>query len=110
MKKEKAKASAPKKKAEPRKKALKPMAVASGEYCFFVHHGPVVRDLKELHAAFQAMTPEQFAHHVSHDKNDFCAWVMEVLADKKTARMLAKARTREEAGEIIEAALANYIA
>lgn len=94
----------------PRKsKAPKPMPVASGEYCFFVHHGPVVKDLQELHAAFQAMTPDQFAHHVTHDKNDFCAWVMEVLADKTTAKKLGGARTREEAASIVEKALSNYI-
>lgn len=108
MKKEKAVAKESKKPAA-KKKAAKPMVVASGQYCFFVHHGPVVKDLAELHAAFQAMTPEQFAHHVSHDKNDFCAWVMEVLADKKTATRLAKARTREESAAIVEAALASYI-
>ena len=104
MKKETVKVKAPRK-----KKAAEPMAVASGKYCFFVHHGPVLKDLKELHAAFQAMSPEQFAHHVTHEKNDFCAWVMEVLADHKTAKKLAKARTREESMAIVEDALTRYI-
>lgn len=85
------------------------MAVASGQFCFFVHHGPVLKDLKELHAAFQAMSPEQFAHHVTHEKNDFCAWVMEILSDHSTAKKLAKARTREESAAIIENALTHYI-
>lgn len=85
------------------------MVVASGNYCFWVHHGPVLKDLRELQRAFHAMTPEQFAHHVTHDKNDFCAWIMNVLSDHATAKKLAKARTREEAAKIVEAALMNYI-
>lgn len=104
MKKVAAKKAAPKKKV----RVEKPLVVAVGESCFWVNHGPVVKDLRELHDAFWSMSHEQFAHHVTPERNDFAIWTTDVLSDGETGDKLRQVTSREEAAEIVEEALARY--
>lgn len=66
-----------------------------GERCFWVNNGPVLRNLDELYAALSEMKKETFSHHVNKDKNDFSAWIRDVISDQKLAEDIAKAKTKK---------------
>ena len=66
-----------------------------GERCFWVNNGPVLRNLDELYAALSEMGKDTFSHHVSKDKNDFSAWIRDVLGDQKLAQDLMKASSKK---------------
>lgn len=82
--------------------------IAEGMSCFWVAHGPILADLRDLAHAFTTITDEQFFHHVSESHNDFSLWVMEVLGDEETARLLAQAKTKSSARKVVEKALKQY--
>ncbi len=82
-----------------------PLVSAQGDQRFWVHEGPVLCDLRDLWRSFSTMTDSQFAHHVTKEKNDFSAWVREVLRDKECARRIAGAKNQDEARRIVEARL-----
>lgn len=68
---------------------------AAPEKSFWVHNGPIVRNIIELGNAAKKLTPVQFAHHISNAKNDFAKWVDEVIRDSELARQLKKVKTKE---------------
>jgi len=90
-----------------RKKAGKELIVAIGDQCFWIYEGPIVKDLTELTRAFESMQDSQFAHH-TFEGNHFADWVEEILADKKCANSLRKARTISESLFVLERALKKY--
>jgi len=90
-------------------KAKKQLVTASDGCCFWVHNGPIIRDLRELHEAIRdTMTDEQFTHHVSKEKNDFAQWVADVLEDDTCAKALRRVRTRKSTQKALELCLAEY--
>lgn len=77
--------------------------------CFWVHNGPILSDLKDLHRSLKAeITDEQFAHHVSEGKNDFASWVLDILDDKKCATALKKVKKKSTAYKVVGDCLKNY--
>jgi hypothetical protein len=79
---------------------------APPEKSFWVHDGPMLRNLRELRDALAGeISDEQFAYHVRPDRNDFARWVDEVLGASKCAGALCQAQTRAEALRAVEAAL-----
>lgn len=82
---------------------------ASEDSSFWVNQGPRLRNLLDLHDAFEAITDEQFYHHVrSESDNDFSRWVEEVLCDGECAVSLKKAKDKRKAKEIIAKRLRIY--
>lgn len=47
--------------------------------------GIELRSLEELEVALDSMSEKTFMHHVSHEKNDFHAWIRDVIRDEKLA-------------------------
>lgn len=80
----------------------KPMVQAEGMFCFWVNNGPVICNFRELHGAMKEMSDDQFMHHVTDEKNDFAAWVDEVLGEGAAAREIRRAKTRMAALMAIE--------
>ncbi len=78
---------------------------APPEKCFWVHEGPIVKNLKEMLAALKKMKRDTFKHHVNREKNDFSRWVSEVLGNKKLAEKLKKTRSKKGFMEKIESEL-----
>jgi hypothetical protein len=101
-------AKAPKKSVRSAKKK-KPLVVAEEGKRFWVHDGPVLKDMFELRDSLLAMTDEQFTHHVGDDKNDFSVWVCEVLCDKECAKKLSKAKTRKEIEKVLAKTIREYM-
>ena len=48
--------------------------------------GIELRSLEELEVALDSMSEKTFLHHVSHEKNDFHAWIRDVIRDEKLAK------------------------
>ena len=84
-----------------KKKEVK-LVDAPPEKCFWVHNGPIVKNLKELVAALKKMKKDTFRHHVNREKNDLSRWVEEVLGNKKLALALKKTRSKKGVMEKIE--------
>jgi hypothetical protein len=65
------------------------------ETSFFVHGGPIIKNVEELYAALQAMSEEQFIFHRNNGKNDFYNWMLNIVGDIKLANDIARAKTKD---------------
>ena len=72
---------------------------AAPEQCFWVNNGPVLKSMEELANALPNMSDEAFSHHVNKDKNDFSAWINDVLGDKKLANDLLSSKSKDSASK-----------
>lgn len=74
-------------------------------FAFWTCHGSVIRNLYELACTIENLNDEGFIYHVNEDnnKNDFAKWILEVIKDKKLAKMLKKIRDKKEYANIIRA-------
>ena len=73
----------------------------SAERAFWVHDGGAVKDLKELHEALEAMSPEQFEYHTLRNGNDFARWIRDVLLDPECADKVEGAKNQKETVKVI---------
>jgi len=53
-----------------------------------------LRSLNELWKALEGTEDDVFRYHVNRDKNDFEAWIREVIKDKELAREIARIKTK----------------
>ena len=74
---------------------------APSEKCFWVHYGPVLKNLQELSAALKTMSDDQYFYHASGAKNDFALWVSEVLQKPAAAKELSRATSRSAAAKAL---------
>ena len=65
-----------------------PPVVSDRARCFFVQDGAVLCSLSDLDAALPGMKDDAFRHHVTGEKNDFAAWVRDVLGERPLAHEL----------------------
>lgn len=70
------------KKPKKKKKKIKP------EFHFISNSGEVIKDLKELAMNLDAMSDEDFLHHVTEDRNDFSKWIGDVFKERRLAEEL----------------------
>ena len=75
---------------------------APADKCFWINHGPIVKNLKELAGAFRIMSDEQFDYHTKRSGNDFAKWIGEVLGERSCAALLARTKTRAGAMKALE--------
>lgn len=96
--------AAPQMRAEaPAKVARRGLAEAPADRCFWVNHGPILRNLRELSDALATgISDEQFAHHVTGERNDFATWVEVVLEHSECAQALRRASTRVGAARAVK--------
>lgn len=72
------------------------------EKSFWVNNGSVLGNLEELSGELKSMEPEKFSHHVTKGKNDFSAWVHEVIGDESLARNLSRAKTPKTLAKTVD--------
>lgn len=101
------KAAAPKKVAKP-VAAQKPLVYASNDESFWTTDGQILNSMTALRDAFAQMQKAVFTHHVTKDKNDFAAWVDDVLGDSACAAELRKAKTPATARMVVVKHLKTY--
>lgn len=99
---------APPKKASAAGAKKKPLVMVSGEACFWVNNGPALCSMKDLRDILRTLSDEQFLYHTAMGRNDFSAWVKDVLGDKKCATELTKAKNMKEALSAVEKHLKTY--
>jgi hypothetical protein len=74
-------------------------------YLYFrVADGQILKNLDDFKTALHHMSPETYARHVDHDRNDFADWIEHALQRKDVADAVRKATTWPE----LEAAIAKY--
>jgi len=80
---------------------------AEGVYCFYLRDGRSLATLAELHDALCVMDDEQYAYHTT-GRNDFAAWVDQVLNEADVALGLLSASTKNDAERVIKETLTLY--
>ncbi len=68
---------------------------------FYFKNGPVVKNLLEFRNALEAISDEQFNHHVEGKRNDFVRWINEVLEDSECANGLCDVTDKHAALEVV---------
>ena|SRR3989338_785085 len=66
------------------------------EQCFWVHNGPVVRNLQELEKAMEYMDNETFLYHTCNSRNDFANWVKDILKDEELSDDILKDQSKDK--------------
>ena len=71
---------------------------APAEHSFKLHKTSIeIKTIPELAEALEIMSEDSFSHHVNATKNDFAAWVKDVLRDDELATRLKAAKDRAQA-------------
>ena len=65
------------------------------EQCFWVNNGHILKNLDELANALPEISDETFNHHINQGKNDFSAWINDVIGDKKLANDLLSSKNKD---------------
>ena len=86
--------------------AAKYLGEVQPEQCFWVNNGPILKKLEDLANYLPNMSDETFKHHVNKDKNDFSAWINEVIGDKSLANELMSSRSKESITKKVQNKLA----
>jgi hypothetical protein len=81
--------------------AQKMLSNVPQEFVFWCHKGGVLTNLNELRDALNSMADEDYAYHANSQKNDFSAWVKDIIKDEKLASDLSKAKTRPQAAKAV---------
>ena len=66
------------------------------EHSFKLADGRAIRSLSQFNEALSDMDENVFRHHVNNEKNDFSAWIKEVINDEKLADSLLKTKDKNE--------------
>jgi hypothetical protein len=69
--------------------------------CFWIHDGPVVRNIYELADALEHVSQASFDSHANRQKNDFSSWIEFVLGDRELADSI-RYKGRHETAKIIK--------
>ncbi len=77
------------------------LRTVEGDARFFVNDGAVVASMQELAAALKGMAMKTFVYHANHEKNDFSAWVQDVLGDTHLAQELLVVISKREAVDVV---------
>jgi hypothetical protein len=83
---------------------------APEDQCFWVNHGPILQNIRDLERALQGgeINDEQFRYHVGRGKNDFAAWMKDVLHDEQGAKALSRVKTRKTALRVVSEHLKKF--
>lgn len=84
----------------PRSK-FKELVQVDGQYCFWIHNGPVLKNLTDFNTALKQIGDDQFGYHANHDRNDFAAWIGDALKDPELAEKIRQVYTRDSAIAIV---------
>lgn len=70
---------------------------------FWMPNGTIIRSLPQLAGALVEMDESSFKYHVNNDnkKNDFAAWIGDVVGDTMLAKRLSRIRSQKKYTEIV---------
>ena len=84
------------------------LVYADDSRSFWTVNGEVLNSLLALRDALERMDNATYKHHVTGEKNDFAAWVDEVLEDPAGAKALASCKTPKSARTAVAKCLKAY--
>ena len=87
--------------------ARKYLSDCTPEQCFWVNNGPILKNLEELANALPEMNDETFHHHLNNEKNDFSAWINDIIGDKALANDLVSSKSKESALKKVQKRLSS---
>ena len=79
------------------------LASVPDDKLFYLHMGPPLHDLRQLADALESAPPAIFRHHVNSKRNDFSAWVRDVIGDHELAEKLLKTTSQKKAVRAVRA-------
>lgn len=82
------------------------LADVPDEVVFRCCDGRIFRNLKELRDALNIMEDRVYTHHVTEGKNDFSAWVRDIIGDQTLAKNLRNSLNREQAAKVVVSRIA----
>ena len=65
------------------------------EESFWLCTNENLRSLAALSKALEDIDDNVFRYHVNRDKNDFEAWIRDIIKDKELAREISRVKTKE---------------
>ena len=81
-------------------------AISSNEF-FILRGGRIIKDLYDLAHLMEEIDDETFKYHADGQKNDFAAWVKDVIKDYDLAKEILNAKSRDKTRLIILKRLIN---
>ncbi len=83
---------------------------AKPEHYFILVTGVPLKNLKELANSFETMADWVFIHHVNDARNDFAAWINDILKESELAEELKMIKNiREMELKILKHLVSKYI-
>lgn len=70
--------------------------VTDAQKYFFLHEGGELTSLEDLFSELQTMEPHVYMHHVNGERNDFAAWIRDVMEDPFLAKNIELRQDRDE--------------
>ncbi len=70
---------------------------------FLLKNGQEVRNLKELLEALETIDDATYAHHVNEHRNDFAAWIQNILQQEDLAEQIRNKKAKEQLLRILKA-------
>ena len=90
-------------------KRVRKFVQATPNSSFYVHNGPILKNLKELVKALEKdMSDKQYHYHTLRGQNDFSRWIEDVLNDRECARSLRRVKQRATAIDKLKACIKRY--
>ena len=89
--------------------APKGIARAPDHHHFVLVNGQRLGDIKELADALEDMADHVWAHHVTHERNDFATWVNDIFIDAELAKSLRTAAGKHHAQIVLYRAILERI-
>ena len=77
----------------------------SPDKAFWVHNGPILKNVSELFNALRTMREDTFRHHVNKDKNDFAKWIGDVYGEARLAAQVRTTSTKTALQTVLKKAL-----
>ena len=77
------------------KEAKKILAKVPLDVSFWLCTNHYLRSLKELSSTLENISDDTFRYHVNRDKNDFEAWIRQIVKDKELSREISRIKTKE---------------
>lgn len=84
------------------------LVYANGPTSFWTTDGQILNSLIALRDALDTMEKAVYEHHVTAKKNDFAAWVKDILYDDECAIALKKAKGPKSARTTVVRYLKKY--
>jgi hypothetical protein len=99
----------PKSKTPAKRDVPKGILRAPDHHHFVLVDGRRLGDVKELADALEDMAEHVWAHHVTHERNDFATWINDIFTDAELAERLRAAAGKHHAQIVLYRAILERI-